>query len=72
MTAPPPVEARSLSSLTQLFANPPQYPRNPTHQPLEPLVLYIVRVPGSRGEFALKPFKKLRDLIQGQMSFSPR
>ena len=46
----PPVEARSLSSLTTLFANPPRYPRNPSHAKLEPLVLYIVRVPGSRGK----------------------
>ncbi|KAK5070100.1 hypothetical protein LTR64_001934 [Lithohypha guttulata] len=45
----PIVEAQSLSNLTNLFANPPQYPRNPTHQVHEPLVLYIVRVPGSRG-----------------------
>ncbi|KAK5077615.1 hypothetical protein LTR24_009476 [Lithohypha guttulata] len=36
-----PVEARSLSALTNLFANPPQYPRNPTHKVHEPLVLYI-------------------------------
>ncbi|ERF73287.1 hypothetical protein EPUS_03120 [Endocarpon pusillum Z07020] len=54
MTAP--VEARSLSSLTTLFANPPQYPRNPTHKVLEPLNLYIVRVPGSRDIF-LSPLK---------------
>ena len=46
-----PVEARSLSDLTTLFANPPQYPRNPTHQALSRLTLYIVRVPGSRDVF---------------------
>jgi len=46
-----PVEARSLSSITALAANPPAYPRNPTQTPLEPLVLYIVRVPGSRGMY---------------------
>jgi hypothetical protein len=45
-----PIEAQSISSLTSLLANPPQYPRNPTHQPNEALVLYIVRVPGSKGE----------------------
>ena len=45
----PPVEARSLAALNSLAANPPQYPRNPTHEALEPLVLYIVRVPGSQG-----------------------
>lgn len=46
-----PVEARSLSSITALASNPPAYPRNPTQRPLEPLVLYIVRVPGSRGMY---------------------
>lgn len=44
-----PVEARSLTSLINLAANPPQYPRNITHEPLQPLTLYIVRVPGSQG-----------------------
>ncbi|KAL1959880.1 hypothetical protein VTO42DRAFT_1025 [Malbranchea cinnamomea] len=51
-----PVEARSLLSLTNLAANPPAYPRNPTQKPLEPLVLYIVRVPGSKDVF-LSPLK---------------
>ncbi|KAJ5570521.1 uncharacterized protein N7459_009951 [Penicillium hispanicum] len=43
-----PVEARSLSSITTIASNPPAYPRNPTHEKLDPLVLYIVRVPGSQ------------------------
>ena len=47
-----PVHAQSISSLNTLLSNPPQYPRNPTHQVHEPLVLYIVRVPGSKGERA--------------------
>ncbi|KAL1852686.1 hypothetical protein Plec18170_005821 [Paecilomyces lecythidis] len=51
-----PVEARSLAAITALAANPPAYPRNPTQEPLEPLVLYIVRVPGSRDVF-LTPLK---------------
>ncbi|KKA21276.1 hypothetical protein T310_4717 [Rasamsonia emersonii CBS 393.64] len=51
-----PVEARSLSSITAIASNPPAYPRNPTQQPLDPLVLYIVRVPGSRDVF-LTPLK---------------
>lgn len=51
-----PIEASSVSSLTNLLASPPQYPRNPTHQPNEPLVLYIVRVPGSKDVF-LTPLK---------------
>ncbi|KAA8566616.1 hypothetical protein EYC84_009161 [Monilinia fructicola] len=41
------VEANSLSGLTQLAANPPKYPRNPTEQKRANLVLYIARVPGS-------------------------
>lgn len=44
-----PVEARSLSSITTIASNPPAYPRNPTHEKLDPLQLYIVRVPGSQG-----------------------
>ncbi|OJJ40367.1 hypothetical protein ASPWEDRAFT_47212 [Aspergillus wentii DTO 134E9] len=60
-SAPPnqnhgPVEARSLSSITQIASNPPAYPRNPTQKKLDPLVLYIVRVPGSKDVF-LSPLK---------------
>ncbi|CEN59585.1 hypothetical protein ASPCAL02030 [Aspergillus calidoustus] len=51
-----PVEARSLSSITSIASNPPAYPRNPTQKKLEPLVLYIVRVPGSKDVF-LTPLK---------------
>ncbi|EFQ97444.1 hypothetical protein MGYG_00485 [Nannizzia gypsea CBS 118893] len=51
-----PVEARSLASIVSLASNPPAYPRNPTQKPLEPLVLYIVRVPGSKDVF-LSPLK---------------
>ncbi|KAF9888335.1 hypothetical protein FE257_008768 [Aspergillus nanangensis] len=51
-----PVEARSLSSVTAIASNPPAYPRNPTQKKLDPLVLYIVRVPGSRDVF-LSPLK---------------
>ncbi|PWY88493.1 hypothetical protein BO70DRAFT_377970 [Aspergillus heteromorphus CBS 117.55] len=51
-----PVEARSLSSITAVASNPPAYPRNPTQKKLDPLVLYIVRVPGSRDVF-LSPLK---------------
>lgn len=45
-----PVEARSLSAVTAIASNPPAYPRNPTQKKLDPLVLYIVRVPGSKGK----------------------
>ncbi|EAW10795.1 uncharacterized protein ACLA_052680 [Aspergillus clavatus NRRL 1] len=51
-----PVEARSLSSITAIASNPPAYPRNPTQKKLDPLVLYIVRVPGSKDVF-LTPLK---------------
>jgi hypothetical protein len=49
----PAIEARSLSSLTALASNPPSYPRNPTHVKHDPLVLYIARVPGSKGTAAV-------------------
>jgi len=51
MAMPP--QANSLSSITHLAGNPPRYPRNPTEQKRDPLVLYIARVPGSRGKVAL-------------------
>ncbi|EHY58303.1 hypothetical protein HRR83_004837 [Exophiala dermatitidis] len=65
-----PVEARSISSLSALFANPPRYPRNPTHQTHEPLVLYIVRVPGSKDVFLtpLKPPTKASISIEAVQS----
>ncbi|MBE3045700.1 hypothetical protein IMZ48_24765 [Candidatus Bathyarchaeota archaeon] len=47
--ATPHIEARSLSSLNHLAANPPQYPVNPSEDRHEPLVLYLSRVPGTRG-----------------------
>ncbi|KAH6682901.1 hypothetical protein B0J14DRAFT_133948 [Halenospora varia] len=46
--APPFIQANSLSDITQLAANPPKYPRNPTEAKRQPLTLYIARVPGSR------------------------
>jgi hypothetical protein len=53
------VEARSLASLTTLASDPPIYPRNPTQAPHPALTLYIVRVPGSRGNlFALQGFSR--------------
>ncbi|KAI1434944.1 hypothetical protein GGR50DRAFT_356164 [Xylaria sp. CBS 124048] len=42
------VEARSLASLNQLAANPPQYPTKPNGTKQGPLTLYISRVPGTR------------------------
>ncbi|KAK8124163.1 hypothetical protein PG999_004081 [Apiospora kogelbergensis] len=42
------VEARSLSALNALAANPPQYPVKPNEARQDPLTLYISRVPGTR------------------------
>lgn len=55
------VEANSLSSITQLAANPPRYPRNPSQETRPSLVLYIARVPGSRDFFltTIKPRQKV-------------
>ncbi|KAL1793941.1 hypothetical protein ACET3X_007362 [Alternaria dauci] len=63
--ATPIIEARSLSSLTALASNPPAYPRNPTHQRHEPLVLYIARVPGSRDVF-LSPMKPREKVVTAE------
>ncbi|OJD32686.1 uncharacterized protein BKCO1_3700019 [Diplodia corticola] len=57
------VEAKSLSALTTLASNPPRYPRNPTHDRHEPLVLYIERVPGSKGEYVFLTPMKPRDKV---------
>ncbi|KAI1619914.1 hypothetical protein EDD37DRAFT_660102 [Exophiala viscosa] len=65
-----PVRAQSISSLYTLLSNPPQYPRNPTHQEHDPLVLYIVRVPGSKDVFLtpLKPPTKASISIEAVQS----
>jgi len=44
----PTVEADSLSAITSLASDPPLDPNLPVTRH-EPLVLYIARVPGSRG-----------------------
>ncbi|KAJ4992608.1 hypothetical protein SVAN01_01991 [Stagonosporopsis vannaccii] len=59
------VQARSLSSLTALASNPPAYPRNPTHEKHEPLVLYIARVPGSKDVF-LSPMKPREKVVTAE------
>ncbi|RKF74595.1 putative oxidoreductase-like protein [Golovinomyces cichoracearum] len=41
------VEANSLSEITQIASNPPNFPRNPAGIRRESLTLYISRVPGS-------------------------
>ncbi|KAK3948976.1 hypothetical protein QBC32DRAFT_350247 [Pseudoneurospora amorphoporcata] len=57
MAAKPHVEARSLSTLNSLAANPPQYPHSADVK--ESLTLYISRVPGSR-DVILSPFRPQR------------
>lgn len=47
------MEARSLNELILLADNPPQYPESPAARVQESLVLYISRVPGTRGRFSL-------------------
>ncbi|KAL8341405.1 hypothetical protein RB601_005605 [Gaeumannomyces tritici] len=64
MTAPR-VEARSLSQLNYLAANPPRYPVNPTEAKQPPLTLYISRVPGSR-DVILSPFKPQLKNVTGE------
>lgn len=59
------VEAKSLSALTILASNPPRYPRNPTHERHEPLVLYIERVPGSKDVF-LTPMKPREKVVTAE------
>ena len=47
---PKAIEARSLTELTQLASSPPNDLQDHAQDFREPLVLYIVRVPGSRGQ----------------------
>jgi hypothetical protein len=77
-TQVPQVEARSLSDLNILAANPPQYPHHPEVR--ESLTLYISRVPGTRGVYPIlaaalcaTPGSLGSDwtLTVGQMSSSP-
>ncbi|KAK1777238.1 hypothetical protein QBC45DRAFT_417296 [Copromyces sp. CBS 386.78] len=63
MAAKPHVEARSLSTLNSLAANPPQYPHSADVK--ESLTLYISRVPGSR-DVILSPFRPQRKNVTVQ------
>ena len=70
------VEARSLAELNYLASHPPQYPTNPTEKKQDPLILYISRVPGTRGKITLsRPMLHPRTLLSlkltsTQISFS--
>ncbi|KAF7562926.1 hypothetical protein G7046_g1183 [Stylonectria norvegica] len=59
------MEARSLASLNQLAANPPQYPVNPAEDRQDPLTLYLSRVPGTR-DVILSPFKPQIKNVTGE------
>ncbi|KIW05603.1 uncharacterized protein PV09_03474 [Verruconis gallopava] len=56
------IEAKSLSTLTTLAANPPLRPQRVD---LEPLVLYIARVPGSKDVF-LSPIKPRQKVVTAE------
>lgn len=51
MATSPQIEARSLSAINSIAANPPQYPHSPEVR--ESLTLYISRVPGTRGTWSI-------------------
>lgn len=55
------VEASSLSTVTDIASNPPAHPGVPVDGPLQPLTLYIAKVPGSQDVFLtpLKPRDKV-------------
>ncbi|QUC23473.1 uncharacterized protein UV8b_07714 [Ustilaginoidea virens] len=59
------MEARSLSALNRLAANPPQYPEKPLNDRKDPLTLYFSRVPGTR-DVILSPFRPQEKNVTGQ------
>ncbi|KAF1983581.1 hypothetical protein K402DRAFT_423688 [Aulographum hederae CBS 113979] len=59
------VEAKSLSSITALAADPPLYARGTGAEKQEPLILYIARVPGSRDVF-LTPMKPRQKVVTAE------
>ncbi|RKF62406.1 putative oxidoreductase-like protein [Erysiphe neolycopersici] len=59
------VEANSLSDITQIASNPPNFPRNPAEEPRRPLTLYIARVPGSN-DIILTTLKPLTQNVTAQ------
>ncbi|KAK5124497.1 hypothetical protein LTR85_001714 [Meristemomyces frigidus] len=61
----PAVEAGSLSSITAIAASPPQHPSVPVESIDQSLVLYIVRVPGSRDVF-LTPMKPKEKVVSAE------
>ncbi|KAJ4286350.1 hypothetical protein N0V88_008056 [Collariella sp. IMI 366227] len=63
MAARPQPEARSLSALNYLAANPPQYPYSPELR--ESLTLYISRVPGTQ-DIILSTLRPQRKSVTGE------
>ena len=58
-----PIQAGSLASVIDLANNPPDQPYGLTGDSQQPLVLYIERVPGSRGICFTLPNAKKKDLM---------
>ncbi|AEO67426.1 uncharacterized protein THITE_2116314 [Thermothielavioides terrestris NRRL 8126] len=63
MAARPRLEARSLSTVNYLAANPPQYPYHPELR--ESLTLYISRVPGTQ-DIILSTFRPHKKNVTGE------
>ncbi|KAK4236552.1 oxidoreductase-like protein [Achaetomium macrosporum] len=63
MSGRPQLEARSLSTINSLAANPPQYPYHPEVR--ESLTLYISRVPG-RQDIILSTFRPHKKTVTGE------
>ncbi|KAL2161070.1 hypothetical protein VTH06DRAFT_8783 [Thermothelomyces fergusii] len=63
MATKPRPEARSLSEINYLAANPPQYPYHPEVR--EPLTLYISRVPGTQ-DIILSTFRPRAKTVTGE------
>ncbi|KAK3302840.1 oxidoreductase-like protein [Chaetomium strumarium] len=63
MSARPQLEARSLSTINSLAANPPQYPYHPEVR--ESLTLYISRVPGTQ-DIILSTFRPHKKTVTGE------
>ncbi|KAF2722321.1 hypothetical protein K431DRAFT_284013 [Polychaeton citri CBS 116435] len=59
------VEATSLSSVTEIAANPPRHPYTQPRTNAIPLTLYIARVPGSRDVF-LTPHKPREKVVSAE------
>ena len=61
----PPIQAGSLANVMELADNPPKDPQDRTLAEVQqPLVLYIARVPGSKGESDLNVWLEVHKTYQ--------